>query len=438
MRPGRRPCAHSARAGPPAPRLTWPVDRTPTMGLRSMDRKTTANGRHPDADAPGSGWLSIGALALALAVMPSGLVPAAALARTPAPVTRAARRRRSPIPPRRRPRRSPTRRPGRVRSPGATAAGADAEPAEPRRLERTRRARPYAPAPARRSPRRRAPRRPPRDRLDDGARRAQRVARRARPRPTRRGPPRAAAAPRRRASGRPRCAPCGLPRRAEHRRRAAAGRRRTALHRPRSTPPCWARPSAWPRSGSPAPASSPASAARRGWPEHVAAARPCDAPRGLRDARPRRSAEPLISRTCNGSADCGGWFRAPVALDWTVSAGRRRERLHRRDAQPGHARRARQGCIANDGVDTVQRTVTVRIDRTPPVVTAAVPARPPDHGGWYTHPVTFGVEGSDVTSGVSGCDAPSYSRAGQRRRDDRRRLRRPCRQRCGAGVPAQL
>ena len=119
-------------------------------------------------------------------------------------------------------------------------------------------------------------------------------------------------------------------------------------------------------------------------------------------------AEPLISRTCDGSADCGGWFRAPVALNWTVSAGvvvSGCTDVTLSQDTPGR----QEGCIAKDDVDTVQRTVTVRIDRTPPVVTAAVPARPPDHRGWYTHPVTFGVEGSDVTSGVSACDAPSYS-----------------------------
>ena len=119
-------------------------------------------------------------------------------------------------------------------------------------------------------------------------------------------------------------------------------------------------------------------------------------------------AEPLISRTCDGSADCGAWFRAPVALNWTVSAGvvvSGCTDVTLSQDTPGR----QEGCIAKDDVDTVQRTVTVRIDRTPPVVTAAVPARPPDHRGWYTHPVTFGVEGSDVTSGVSGCDAPSYS-----------------------------
>jgi hypothetical protein len=54
-------------------------------------------------------------------------------------------------------------------------------------------------------------------------------------------------------------------------------------------------------------------------------------------------------------------------------------------------------------------TVTVKLDRTPPVVTDAAPERPPDHAGWYTHPVEFTAHGSDATSGVAACVASGYA-----------------------------
>jgi hypothetical protein len=50
----------------------------------------------------------------------------------------------------------------------------------------------------------------------------------------------------------------------------------------------------------------------------------------------------------------------------------------------------------------------LRYDATPPGVTGVTPERPPDHGGWYTHPVTFGVQGADMTSGLAGCTPVTY------------------------------
>ena len=119
-------------------------------------------------------------------------------------------------------------------------------------------------------------------------------------------------------------------------------------------------------------------------------------------------AEPLISRTCNDSPDCGGWFRTPVRLDWTVAAG---------TVSSGCAdvtldrdtTGTQQGCIASDGVDEVQRTVTVKLDLTAPEVAAATADRLPDHDGWYTRPVTFTASGRDDTSGLLGCDSATYA-----------------------------
>ena len=119
-------------------------------------------------------------------------------------------------------------------------------------------------------------------------------------------------------------------------------------------------------------------------------------------------AEPLISRTCNHSLDCTGWFTGPVALDWTVSAGdvvRGCVDVTIGEDTPGR----QEGCIAKDATDVVQRTVTITLDQTAPVVTGVVPGRQPDHAGWYTHPVTFGVQGSDLTSGIASCEAPGYA-----------------------------
>ncbi|HYZ29754.1 MAG TPA: hypothetical protein VE570_11895 [Thermoleophilaceae bacterium] len=61
------------------------------------------------------------------------------------------------------------------------------------------------------------------------------------------------------------------------------------------------------------------------------------------------------------------------------------------------------------GSDVVTKTATVRIDQSAPAVTGAAPDRPPDHDGWYNHPVSFAFTATDFTSGVAGCDAIAYS-----------------------------
>lgn len=52
---------------------------------------------------------------------------------------------------------------------------------------------------------------------------------------------------------------------------------------------------------------------------------------------------------------------------------------------------------------------TFNYDATSPSVTGATADRPPDHDGWYNHPVSFTFQGKDGTSGIAGCSATTYS-----------------------------
>jgi hypothetical protein len=120
------------------------------------------------------------------------------------------------------------------------------------------------------------------------------------------------------------------------------------------------------------------------------------------------AAEPLITRTCNDSPICAGWYTVPVRLEWSVAGG---------TVQSGCAdvtltadtTGSQQGCIASDGTDEVERTVTLRVDRTAPLITGVTPDRLPDHDSWYSRPVSFTPEASDATSGLLGCDKPGYA-----------------------------
>ena len=50
----------------------------------------------------------------------------------------------------------------------------------------------------------------------------------------------------------------------------------------------------------------------------------------------------------------------------------------------------------------------IKVDKTAPVVTGGQPARDADANGWYNNAVRVKFSGSDLTSGVASCTAPTY------------------------------
>jgi hypothetical protein len=57
---------------------------------------------------------------------------------------------------------------------------------------------------------------------------------------------------------------------------------------------------------------------------------------------------------------------------------------------------------------TTEKSVVLHIDKTAPRV-VGVSARPPDHGGWFNHPVSVLFQGTDATSGVASCSSSTYA-----------------------------
>ena len=51
----------------------------------------------------------------------------------------------------------------------------------------------------------------------------------------------------------------------------------------------------------------------------------------------------------------------------------------------------------------------MKVDKTPPVVTGGAPTRGADFAGWYNHPVAIAFGGTDLTSGIALCTAPTYA-----------------------------
>jgi hypothetical protein len=109
--------------------------------------------------------------------------------------------------------------------------------------------------------------------------------------------------------------------------------------------------------------------------------------------------------------DCSGWHTADVRLTWdwepkpeTENSGCDTRQLDTDSTPAGFS----EGCLVKWDSVTLQATVIIRVDKTPPVITGAAPARPPDYNGWWTHPVDLTFAASDVSSGVAGCDTVNY------------------------------
>jgi hypothetical protein len=118
-----------------------------------------------------------------------------------------------------------------------------------------------------------------------------------------------------------------------------------------------------------------------------------------------------IDPAVSGPAGNGDWFVGPVTVKWTVAG--------EDNSEPNCATRTlttdtpgmQLSCTASTNAgDTLTRTTRpIKIDRTPPTAIAAAPARPPDHGSWYTAPLAIGWTGNDATSGIGACTSLVYA-----------------------------
>jgi hypothetical protein len=121
---------------------------------------------------------------------------------------------------------------------------------------------------------------------------------------------------------------------------------------------------------------------------------------------------PVITPHIFGTLGTNGWYVTNVTVNWTVVDPESPIlESHGCDAVTLNADTAGTSltCYArSDGGETTV-TITIRIDKTGPVVTAT-PARAPDSNGWYNHALSVSFAGTDATSGIDTCVPPqSYS-----------------------------
>jgi hypothetical protein len=125
-------------------------------------------------------------------------------------------------------------------------------------------------------------------------------------------------------------------------------------------------------------------------------------------ATPGDVTPPVVTPHLFGTQGLNGWWVSNVTLNWTVE-------------DPESVILETRGCdavtLTNDTVGTSftcyarsdggETTVgiTIRLDKTGPVVTAT-PSRSPDSNGWYNQGLTVSYSGTDATSGIDSCVSP--------------------------------
>ncbi len=117
---------------------------------------------------------------------------------------------------------------------------------------------------------------------------------------------------------------------------------------------------------------------------------------------------PVVTYTITaGTAGNNGWYRSAVTVRLSVSAdvtGTTCPIVYTFQSSSDSLK-----CTATDGTAVVQFQLQFKIDTDAPTVSGAAPDRPPDGGGWYSHPVTVAFSGNDTTSGIASCSTSTYS-----------------------------
>ena len=118
---------------------------------------------------------------------------------------------------------------------------------------------------------------------------------------------------------------------------------------------------------------------------------------------------PVITPVYSPSLPSTGWYRGSVTLSWLVvdpesiilSTSGCEPKTYATDT-PGTL----VTCTAESDGGTNSLGVRVKVDRTPPTV-SAVAERAPDANGWYNRPFNVSFSGSDPTSGIASCSSPT-------------------------------
>jgi hypothetical protein len=122
---------------------------------------------------------------------------------------------------------------------------------------------------------------------------------------------------------------------------------------------------------------------------------------------------PSVTFNIAGTRGANGWYTSSVTLSWNFSdpeSGIKTSSGCDTTTLVTDTPGSRFTCAVTNHVDVSSAVgVTIRIDRTAPVISQATPDRAPDSGVWYTKPLRVSFAGADPISGVEDCSVVAYS-----------------------------
>ena len=140
---------------------------------------------------------------------------------------------------------------------------------------------------------------------------------------------------------------------------------------------------------------------------------------------------PVITPSVTGTLGDNGWHRSNATVGWSVSdpeSGITETRGCDTRTQAQDTTGVSRTCEAVNGAGlTGSYTVVVKVDKTPPTVTATL-ERAADVDGWHTSPVLAFFSGTDQTSTIASCSLPLTYEGPDTTRTD---LTGSCRDRAG-------
>jgi hypothetical protein len=117
----------------------------------------------------------------------------------------------------------------------------------------------------------------------------------------------------------------------------------------------------------------------------------------------------VITYSIFGTSGANDWYTSNVTINWSIQSAL----PYTSSGCDGIQLSAETSgtdvtCSATSSDGKTSVTLTIKIDKTPPAVTATA-SRPPDVNGWYNHALSVAFSGSDGTSGVASCSSASYA-----------------------------
>lgn len=126
---------------------------------------------------------------------------------------------------------------------------------------------------------------------------------------------------------------------------------------------------------------------------------------------PEDPTPPEVTPTIVGTIGGAGWYRSNVTVNWAIVDPE--SIILGTDCALATTLTAdtlgtKVTCKAwSDGGETT-KSVTIKLDKTPPSAAGAT-ERLPDANGWYNRPLSIAFSGTDATSGIESCTSAAYA-----------------------------